>query len=247
VAEGDSVLDAFDRAFTTDPESPFGGIIVLTHPVTQALAERLNAFFSEVILAPAFEADALEVLRKKKDRRLIEYVPDELKRIVGQMTEVRSVIGGLLWQDTDRHLLPSENSTDFEFRSVTSHPLSADGERVALFAWKVVKHLKSNAIAYCGIESGHARTLGLGAGQTSRVESSRLAVEHARRHGLSLAGSVVASDAFFPFADGLIEAATAGATVALEPGGSVRDAEVIAAAEERGVALVMTGMRHFKH
>lgn len=247
VAEGDSVIEAFERAFTTDPESPFGGIIVLTHPVTRALAERLNEFFSEVILAPSFESEALDVLRKKKDRRLIEYSPDELRRIIGQMVEVRSVIGGVLQQDADRELLPAKTSTDFEFQSVTSHPLSPDLERAALFAWKVVKHLKSNAIAYCGIEQGYARTLGLGAGQTSRVESSRLAVEHARRHGLSLAGSVVASDAFFPFADGLIEAATAGAVAAIEPGGSVRDKEVIAAAEEHGVALVMTGMRHFKH
>jgi phosphoribosylaminoimidazolecarboxamide formyltransferase/IMP cyclohydrolase len=247
VAEGGDILEAFNRAFTTDPESPFGGIIVSTHDISKELAERLNEFFSEVILAPSYSAEALEVLKKKKDRRLIEYRPDELRRILANMREVRSVVGGILSQDADRDLLPTETSTDFEFRSVTTHPLSAELERAALFAWKVVKHLKSNAIAYCGIEAGFARTLGLGAGQTSRVESSRLAIEHARRHGLSLTGCVVASDAFFPFADGLIEAANAGAIAAIEPGGSVRDTEVIAAAEERGVALVMTGMRHFKH
>jgi len=116
-----------------------------------------------------------------------------------------------------------------------------------LFAFKVVKHLKSNAIAFCGLDNGFARTLGLGAGQTSRVESARIAVERAKHHGLNLSGSFVASDAFFPFADGLIEAANAGAVAVIEPGGSVRDAEVIQAAEERGIALVMTGMRHFKH
>jgi phosphoribosylaminoimidazolecarboxamide formyltransferase/IMP cyclohydrolase len=242
VAEGSNPLDAFNRAFSTDPESPFGGIIVLNAPLDKPLAERLNEFFSEVILAPEYAPDALEVLKKKKDRRIIQYTPEHLQQTISAMAELRSVIGGILYQDSDKELSSNSGIT-----SVTTHPLDEAAKRGLSIAWKVVKHLKSNAIAFCGIEDGFARTFGLGAGQTSRVESSRIAVEHAARHGLSLKGSFVASDAFFPFADGLIEAANAGAVAAIEPGGSVRDQEVIQAAEERGMALVMTGMRHFKH
>ncbi len=242
VAEGESGLDAFNRAFSTDPESPFGGIIVLNAPLDAPLAERLNEFFSEVILAPEFSEGALGILKKKKDRRLIGYNPEALNAAISSMVELRSVIGGVLYQETDKELL-----TNSAITSVTSHSVADGTKRGLMFAWKVVKHLKSNAIAFCGIENGFARTLGLGAGQTSRVESSRLAVERAKHHGLDLAGSFVASDAFYPFADGLLEAADAGAIAAIEPGGSVRDAEVIAAAESRGMALVMTGMRHFKH
>jgi phosphoribosylaminoimidazolecarboxamide formyltransferase/IMP cyclohydrolase len=242
VAEGESGLDAFNRAFSTDPESPFGGIIALNSRMDAALAERLNEFFSEVVLAPEFDDDALVILKRKKDRRLIRYDPWELLKSISGMVELRSVIGGVLYQETDKELLSNS-----EFTSVTSHSAGEPMKRGLLFAWKVVKHLKSNAIAFCGIENGFARTLGLGAGQTSRVESSRLAVERARHHGLDLAGSFVASDAFYPFADGLIAAAAAGAIAAIEPGGSMRDAEVIAAAEQRGMALVMTGMRHFRH
>ena len=242
VAEGSDPLNAFNRAFSTDPESPFGGIIVINAPMDAQLAERLNEFFSEVILAPEYTAGALEVLKKKKDRRIIHYDPEHLKQTINAMAELRSVIGGILYQDSDKEL-----SSNSEISSVTTHPLDEAAKRGLYFAWKVVKHQKSNAIAFCGMEDGFARTIGLGAGQTSRVESSRIAVEHAARHGLSLKGSIVASDAFFPFADGLIEAANAGAIAAIEPGGSVRDQEVIQAAEERGMALVMTGMRHFKH
>jgi len=242
VAEGTDPLDAFNRAFTTDPESPFGGIIILNVGVDKAVAERLNEFFSEVVLAPEFSSDALEILKKKKDRRLIQYNTGELQATLSGMTELRAVVGGVLSQDTDKELLSNS-----EVKSVTSHSVNDETKRGLLFAFKVVKHLKSNAIAFCGLDNGFARTLGLGAGQTSRVESARIAVERAKHHGLNLSGSFVASDAFFPFADGLIEAANAGAVAVIEPGGSVRDAEVIQAAEERGIALVMTGMRHFKH
>jgi phosphoribosylaminoimidazolecarboxamide formyltransferase/IMP cyclohydrolase len=242
VAEGADGLDAFNRAFTTDPESPFGGIIVLNVAVDARLSERLNAFFSEVILAPKFQDDALELLKKKKDRRLIQVDFAELRAAVDRMVELRSVIGGVLEQNTDRELLSNSAMT-----SVTSHPVDEGLRGGLLFANKIVKHLKSNAIAFCGLEGGFARTLGLGAGQTSRVEAARIAVQHAEHHHLSLKGSFVASDAFFPFADGLIACSEAGANAVIEPGGSVRDSEVIAAAEERGMALVMTGMRHFKH
>jgi phosphoribosylaminoimidazolecarboxamide formyltransferase/IMP cyclohydrolase len=242
VAEGLNGLDAFNRAFTTDPESPFGGIIALNVPVDAALAERLNEFFSEVILAPAFNDDALEILKKKKDRRLIQIDFDELRASIARMVELRSVIGGVLEQNPDQ-----ESLSISDIKSVTTAWLAGETAYGLLFANKIVKHLKSNAIAFCGLDGKFVRTLGLGAGQTSRVESVRIAVEHAKRHGLDLSGSFIASDAFFPFADGLIEAANAGAVAAIEPGGSVRDAEVIQAAEERGMALVMTGMRHFKH
>ncbi len=242
VSEGTSGLDAFERAFRTDPESPFGGIIILNVGIDTPLAERLNQFFSEVILAPSYTDDAVAILKKKKDRRLLTFKPDELLHTLSSTQDVRSVVGGILFQTPDLELV--SNSA---LSSVTSHPVSGEMSQGLLFAMKIAKHLKSNAIAFCGIEHGKVHTLGLGAGQTSRVESTRIAIEHARRHGLSLQGSFVASDAFYPFADSMLEAANAGAVAVIQPGGSVRDAEVIQAAEEHGIALVMTGMRHFHH
>ncbi len=242
VAEGDSPLDAFNRAFETDPESPFGGIIALNVPIDAPLAERLNAFFSEVILAPEFSPEVLEILKKKKDRRLIRFDPAQLRRAIDGMVEIRSVVGGVLRQSADRDLLSNSALT-----SVTSRPVTDEQRRGLGFANKIVKHLKSNAIAFCGTQDGYARTLGLGAGQTSRVESVRIAIEHAKRNSLNLHGSFVASDAFFPFADSLNAIAESGAAAVIEPGGSVRDAEVIQAAEQSGIALAMTGQRHFRH
>ncbi|HEX5315195.1 MAG TPA: bifunctional phosphoribosylaminoimidazolecarboxamide formyltransferase/IMP cyclohydrolase, partial [Candidatus Kapabacteria bacterium] len=195
VAEGDSPLRAFDRAFATDPESPFGGIIIVNTKIDLALAERLNQFFSEVILAPKYDEAALELLKKKKDRRLLTFVPAELRATLSSMRELRSVVGGVLLQTPDNEFV-----TNSALTSVTTHPVSETMRRGLLFAMKIAKHLKSNAIAFCGEENGFARTLGLGAGQTSRVEATRIAIEHARRHGLSLEGSFVASDAFYPFA-----------------------------------------------
>ncbi len=242
VAEGAGPLDAFERAFTTDPESPFGGIIILNTSIDAPLAERLNQFFSEVILAPTFTNDALDILKRKKDRRLLTYSPTQLKSTLSTMNDLRSVVGGVLFQTTDAEVV-----TNSELISVTSHSVTSEVSRGLLFAMKIVKHLKSNAIAFGAFENGFARTVAVGAGQTSRVESTRIAIEHAHRHGLSLKGSFVASDAFYPFADSMIEAAKAGVSAVIQPGGSVRDAEVIQAAEEHGIALVMTGMRHFKH
>ncbi len=242
VAEGATPLDAFERAFTTDPESPFGGIIVLNSIIDAPLAERLNQFFSEVILAPSFDEDALTILRKKKDRRLLTYIPENLAASISNMVDIRSVVGGILFQTQDDALV-----TNSELISVTSHPVTTEITRGLLFAMRIVKHLKSNAIAFCALENGFARSVALGAGQTSRVESTRIAIEHAKRHGLSLEGSFVASDAFYPFADSMIEAANVGVKAVIQPGGSVRDAEVIQAAEDHGIALVMTGIRHFRH
>lgn len=242
VAEADHGLEAFNRAFTTDPESPFGGIIIFNRTLTSDIATRINEFFSEVVLAPEFDADALEILKKKKDRRLLQYTTHGVRSHLAKMVEYRSVIGGILSQDTDRELYATTADT-----SVTKRELQT-GERSGLeFAWKVVKHVKSNAIVYAKTDGRHSWTLGIGGGQTSRVESSRIAVEKARRLGHDLTGSLVASDAFFPFADGLIAASDAGAVAAIQPGGSVRDQEVIDAANERNVSLVLTGMRHFKH
>jgi phosphoribosylaminoimidazolecarboxamide formyltransferase/IMP cyclohydrolase len=241
IAEGRTILEAFESAFRTDTESPFGGIIVLNCECDETLAVRMNEFFSEVIIAPSYSDAALTILQKKKDRRLLRYHPDSLKQNIHQQ-EVRSIVGGILRQDVDDQLL-----ADGYPKTVTTRQVSESEMNGLLFAYKVCKHTKSNAIVYAGNENGFSRTLGIGCGQTSRVASSRLAVANAKRFGHSLAGSLVASDAFFPFADGLIEAANAGAIAVIEPGGSVRDEEVIEAAEVKKISLVFTGMRHFKH
>jgi phosphoribosylaminoimidazolecarboxamide formyltransferase/IMP cyclohydrolase len=209
---------------------------------SEALAVRINEFFSEVILDPSYHEKALELLKKKKDRRLLTYDLAELKKqtVIGK--DIRSIIGGILEQDRDNQLFINN-----DMKSVTARPVSDIEREGLLFAWKICKHVKSNAIVYVQSDSGFAHTIGIGCGQTSRVASSRLAVANAKRFGHSTKGSLVASDAFFPFADGLIEAADAGAIAVIEPGGSVRDNEVIRAAQERNISLIMTGMRHFKH
>ena len=225
---------AWDKAFATDKQAPFGGIIICNRPLTLALAKAISEIFSEVIIAPEFDADARSLLSKKKNLRLMK----SLRALPESGRDTRSVVGGLLVQDTD-----SAEIAELEHRVVTSRPPSKDEIEAMEFGWKVVKHVKSNAIVYAGKD----RTLGVGAGQMSRVDSSRIAVWKAQEAGLSLKGSAVCSDAFFPFPDGLIAAAEAGATCAIQPGGSVRDEEVIKAANERGVAMVFTGFRHFRH
>ncbi len=242
VAEGSDLLDAFDRAYRGDTESPFGGIVIVNGPIDLKLAERLNGFFSEVILAPLFESDALALLQKKKDRRLVTYDAATVRKVLAKMEDVRSVIGGMLVQSADRELF---GSTDL--KSITERQVSHEELCALTFSWRCVKHVKSNAIVYAGLENGFARTLGIGCGQTSRVESSRLAVERAKHFKHDLKGSFVASDAFFPFADGLTEAIHAGAIAVIQPGGSVRDAEVIEEAEKHHISMVLTGMRHFRH
>jgi phosphoribosylaminoimidazolecarboxamide formyltransferase/IMP cyclohydrolase len=242
IAEGKDVMDAFERAFSTDTESPYGGIIVMNRECSETLALRVNDFFSEVILAPSYDEKALEILKKKKDRRILTFDPQELREQIKTSKDIRSIVGGILEQESDNQLFANA-----DMKSVTKRPVTADERDGLLFAWKICKHVKSNAIVYVRTDNGVARTVGIGCGQTSRVASSRIAVANARRFGHSLEGSLVASDAFFPFADGLIEAAEAGAIAVIEPGGSIRDEEVIRAAEERNISLVMTGMRHFKH
>ena len=236
VGQGTTLKEAWDKAFATDRQAPFGGIIVVNQAVDLSVAAALSEIFSEVIAAPAFHADALDLLRQKKNLRLIRVTgrPDLVAP-----ADIRSVgAGSYLWQERD---LGQVSAPDLKV--VTRREPSPAELQAMLFGWRVVKHVKSNAIIYAGAD----RTLGVGAGQMSRVDSSRIAVWKAGEAGLSLAGSVVCSDAFFPFADGLIAAAQAGATAAIQPGGSVRDAEVIRAADERGMAMVFTGVRHFRH
>jgi phosphoribosylaminoimidazolecarboxamide formyltransferase / IMP cyclohydrolase len=225
---------AWEKAFATDKQAPFGGIIVCNRPLTESLAKVISEIFSEVIIAPDFEIEARAVLQKKKNLRLIRLLT--LAKEARPATDLRSVCGGVLVQDADvdGELAPNVVTK----RQPTKTELNA-----MLFGWRVVKHVKSNAIVYARAD----RTLGIGAGQMSRVDASRIAVWKANEAGLSLKGSAVASDAFFPFPDGLIAAGEAGATCAIQPGGSVRDEEVIAAANERKMAMIFTGVRHFRH
>ncbi len=232
---------AWDKAFATDKQAPFGGIIITNRVLTEDLARAISEIFSEVIIAPDFDPDARALLQKKKNLRLMRQVGSVFSGEAEQEERVlRSVVGGVLEQTRDR---PFDGGEDFWGKVVTKRKPTEEEMRALLFAWRVVKQVKSNAIVYAGSD----RTLGIGAGQMSRVDASRIAIWKAQDAGLSLKGSAVGSDAFFPFPDGLIAAAEAGATCAVQPGGSVRDAEVIAAADERGMAMVCTGSRHFRH
>ncbi|MBL9216457.1 MAG: bifunctional phosphoribosylaminoimidazolecarboxamide formyltransferase/IMP cyclohydrolase [Opitutaceae bacterium] len=235
VASADTLREAWEKAFATDRQAPFGGIIVVNQTLGADLAGIIAEIFTEVIIAPRFTDEARQIFGRKKNLRLMiareGLGPDALQ-------EVRSVVGGVLVQDRDRTL-----GKIGDFKVVTRRQPTPDEWASMLFGWKVGKHVKSNAIVYCRGE----QTLGIGAGQMARVDSSRIAVWKAGEAKLDLRGSVVASEALFPFADGLIAAAEAGATSAIQPGGSVRDEEVIKAADERGMAMVFTGIRHFKH
>jgi phosphoribosylaminoimidazolecarboxamide formyltransferase/IMP cyclohydrolase len=234
--QGASLREAWDRALATDRQAPFGGIIAVNAPLDGAGAEAIAEIFSEVIVAPAFTTEALTVLQRKKNLRLLQVLRSPRE---AASWELRSVgAESFLWQERDRR-----STTAAEVKVVTRRAPTAAEMKALLFGWRIVKHVKSNAIVYAGPD----RTLGVGAGQMSRVDASRIAVWKAGEAGLSLKGSVVCSDAFFPFPDGLVAAAEAGATAAIQPGGSVRDMEVIAAADERGLAMVFTGTRHFRH
>jgi phosphoribosylaminoimidazolecarboxamide formyltransferase/IMP cyclohydrolase len=232
---GATLTDAYDKAFATDTKSAFGGIVAFNRPVTAETARRIDAVFTEVVIAPRFESDALEFLKKKKDRRLVEQTSPISSRA---RLELRSVAGGFLAQSPDNVTLAPDRLS-----VVTKRQPTADERSAMMFAWSVAKHVKSNAIVYARSD----RAIGIGAGQMSRFDSSKIAVLKAREMGLDLTGTAVASDAFFPFADGLLEAVRAGATAVIQPGGSIRDEEVIAAANEHNIAMIFTGIRHFKH
>ncbi|HEX8281351.1 MAG TPA: bifunctional phosphoribosylaminoimidazolecarboxamide formyltransferase/IMP cyclohydrolase, partial [Chthoniobacterales bacterium] len=230
VGTDEDLREAWEKAFATDKQAPFGGIIICNRAINEELAKAISEIFSEVIIAPEFGARARALFQKKKNLRLIRMLP--AKEGTTPEVDVRSVTGGILVQDKDR-----ADAIDFGTKVVTKRAPTEAELAAMTFGWRVVKHVKSNAIVYAGAD----RTLGIGAGQMSRVDSSRIAVWKAAEAGLSLAGSAVASDAFFPFADGLLAAADAGATCAIQPGGSVRDEEVIAAANERNMAKIFTG------
>jgi phosphoribosylaminoimidazolecarboxamide formyltransferase/IMP cyclohydrolase len=228
-ATGATVVEAYQKALAADPVSAFGGVIGINREVDGAAADEIGKLFVEAIAAPGFSADALERFAAKKNLRLVEMKAAPAKPVV------KNVSGGLLLQDAD-----SGRVTESELKVVTWRPPTAEELRSLLFAWRVCKHVKSNAIVY----ARDGQTLGVGAGQMSRVDAAKFG---AMKAVLPLRGCVAASDAFFPFPDGLETVAKAGATAVIQPGGSVRDDEVIAAADKLGLAMVFTGTRHFRH
>ncbi|TLU87876.1 MAG: bifunctional phosphoribosylaminoimidazolecarboxamide formyltransferase/IMP cyclohydrolase [Chlorobium sp.] len=234
VAQAPTLVEAYRRAFSTDTQAPFGGIIVFNRPLDIETAKAVNEIFTEILIAPAFEDGVLDLLMKKKDRRLVQ----QKQSLPKGGWEFKSTPFGMLVQELDSQIVTKEDLTVVTKRQPTE-------EEVAdmMFAWKICKHIKSNTILYVK----NRQTFGVGAGQMSRVDSSKIARWKASEVGLDLKGSVVASDAFFPFADGLLAAAEAGVTAVIQPGGSIRDNEVIEAADANNLAMVFTGMRHFKH
>lgn len=237
VATADTLAQAYARAFATDTRSPFGGIVVVNRPLDRDTAEAIDQVFTEVIIAPDFEEGVLAFLQKKANRRIIQQL-----RPIHETLDVRSAVGGLLVQEPDR-TLPPLNLLRPSWRVVTQRAPTETEWLDLDFAWRVVKHVKSNAIVY----ARNRATLGIGAGQMSRVDASEIAVLKGKREGHDFTGSVVASDAFFPFADGLLAAVETGARAVIQPGGSIRDEEVIQAADAHNVAMVFTGTRHFRH
>jgi len=234
VALGTSPVEAYVKARETDPISAFGGVIAFNRPVDLAAAKEITSTFVEVVIAPGFAEDALTELKRKKDLRLLDVGP--LTNVKQEGYDLKKLVGGLIVQDRDLGTLP-----DLRALPVPTIRKPTDEEYAACaFAWKVCKHVKSNAIIYA--KAG--QTVGIGAGQMSRVDSVKLAAMKAQ---LPVKGCVMASDAFFPFRDGLDAAAQAGITAVIQPGGSIRDAEVVKAADEHGMAMIMTGMRHFRH
>jgi phosphoribosylaminoimidazolecarboxamide formyltransferase / IMP cyclohydrolase len=238
VAEAVDLAHAYELAYATDPTSAFGGIIAFNRPLDAVTALKIvERQFVEVIVAPSVNDDAREICKRKKDLRLLEVGPFEMTALT---QDYKRVTGGLLVQDRDE--IPC-TITEADLKVVSLRAPRAEEIRDLLFAWKVVKCVKSNAIVY----ARNSQTIGIGAGQMSRVYSARIASIKAADEGLAVQGSVMASDAFFPFRDGIDAAAKVGITAVIQPGGSVRDAEVIAAADEAGMAMVFTGMRHFRH
>jgi len=236
VAIGEALYDAYQLAKQTDPVSAFGGVVGFNRAVDGKTAEAVSELFTECILAPAFDAAAREVFSTKKNLRLLIATP--INQPVPTGYDFKRVSGGVLVQRQD--FAPDDESL---FRVVTQRQPTSEEWAAMLFGWKVVRFVKSNAIVYTTAD----RTMGIGAGQMSRVDASLLAVEKAHRAGLNVTGTAMASDAFFPFPDGVEAAAQAGATAVIQPGGSVRDEQVIAAADSHNLAMVFTGIRHFRH
>jgi len=233
-AIGNDSFDAYVKTLRCDPISSFGGIVAFTSVVDSNLASKLNEIFLEVICAPEYTEDAISILKKKKDRRLLK----QKKSILNEQITFRSIPGGAIVQDSDLLDLDETNLI-----IATDKKPSLEELEDLKFAWKIAKNTKSNAIVFVKDQA----TLGVGAGQMSRIDSVKIAKMKAEEHGLNLNGSVAASDAFFPFADGLIEIINCGAVSVIQPGGSVRDQEVIDAANQKNISMVFTGIRHFKH
>jgi phosphoribosylaminoimidazolecarboxamide formyltransferase/IMP cyclohydrolase len=235
-AIGSSAQEAYERAYACDPQSAFGGVVCLNRPVDRGLAELLADQFCEVLFAPRFTDEALAVLERKPAMRIMEN--NEQRRFDIAERDLKRVMGGLLVQDRDIGL---EDRSEME---VVTERKPTEGEwGEMLFGWKVCKHVRSNAI----VVSRELASVGIGAGQMSRVDSVRLALEKARAGGADLQGSALASDAFFPFADGPALAVQAGVSSIMQPGGSKRDLEVVEAADAAGISMVFTHKRHFKH
>jgi phosphoribosylaminoimidazolecarboxamide formyltransferase/IMP cyclohydrolase len=228
-ATGKTLAEAYQRALECDPVSAFGGVIGVNRPVDAEAAEEMHKLFLEVIAAPSFDEAAKAKFASKKNLRLVEVIPANQKWVL------KNVSGGMLVQENDTRLL-----SDADLKVVTKRPPTSEETRALLFAWKVCKHVKSNAIVY----ARDGQTVGVGAGQMSRVDAAKIGAMKAQ---LPLKGTVAASDAFFPFPDGVEEIAKAGATAIIQPGGSQRDPEVIEAADRLGVAMLFTGVRHFRH
>nr|WP_317412275.1 bifunctional phosphoribosylaminoimidazolecarboxamide formyltransferase/IMP cyclohydrolase [uncultured Solibaculum sp.] len=234
VGVGDTIYEAYMKAYESDPVSIFGGIVALNRPVDKKTAEELAKIFLEIIIAPDFDADALEILEKKKNIRLLK-LPDLAKPNTSDMLDMKKVVGGLLVQQLDTELLHEEN-----IRCVTKRQPTEEEMKQLMFVWKVVKHVKSNGIAL----AKDNMTVGIGPGQTNRITALELAIKYG---GDKVKGSVMGSDAFFPFSDCVEAAQKAGITAIIQPGGSIRDEDSIKAADEAGIAMLFTGMRHFKH
>jgi phosphoribosylaminoimidazolecarboxamide formyltransferase/IMP cyclohydrolase len=236
VGQGKTVKEAWEKAYATDTQAPFGGIIALNTELDSESAQTIKDIFAEVVVAPSFSQEALTILAEKKNIRLMQVLQDPR---TGSPWRLRSVgAESFVMQEADSKALSVS-----DFKIVSKRKPTADEMRAMLFGWRVAKHVKSNAIVYVGPD----RTIGIGAGQMSRVDSSKLAVRKAEESGLNVGGSVVVSDAFFPFPDALLVAAHAGATAAIQPGGSIKDADIIKAADDHGMAMVFTGIRHFRH
>jgi phosphoribosylaminoimidazolecarboxamide formyltransferase/IMP cyclohydrolase len=237
-ATGATVLEAYKQALEADPVSAFGGVIGINREVDAEAAEEIAKLFVEAIVAPGFTAEAVVRFAAKKNLRLLEIVAGGFEAGKPVRT-LKQVSGGFLMQDADR-----VSVAEADLSVATERAPTPEEMRALRFAWSVCKHVKSNAIVYARFNDGHGQTVGIGAGQMSRVDAARFG---AMKAVLPLAGTVAASDAFFPFPDGLETVAAAGATAVIQPGGSVRDAEVIAAANRLGIAMVFTGIRHFRH
>ena len=236
VAWGKTLKEAWDKAYATDKQAPFGGIIAVNKILDEQCAMAISEIFSEVIIAPDFTTEAFKVLQKKKNLRLMQMVKPPS---VDCNYDIRTVgANSFLVQQPD-----IKSDVETNWKVVTDRPPTKNEMAAMKFGWKIVKHVKSNAIVFVAPD----RTLGIGAGQMSRVDSVRIAIWKAAEAGLPLEGSVVCSDAFFPFPDGVISAAEAGAAAVIQPGGSIRDQEVIKAANEKNIAMVFTGTRHFRH